>query len=278
MGEDTVKLHEVAATPDGEQLSVHHWRPEGPARGVLFYIHGIQSHAGWLFESGPRLAELGVEVVVPDRRGSGASSGPRGHLGSVEAVLDDYARTLASVRTQFPDLPLTVVGQSFGGSILAALVSSGRVAADRLVFCAPALGQQRSRHGNGDALSAIRAGGGRATAPVPLTDEQYTDQPAYLDFMANDRLMLRQTTLSTRAAMVGIEDVYMRGGPWSPADREVYFVWPETDDIIDLPASWRVLAGLHDGVKRIDIEDSRHYVEFSPARFGYWDWLGGIAV
>ncbi|MGW1169941.1 alpha/beta hydrolase [Streptomyces sp. NPDC001153] len=271
---------------DGTELALHHWAPDRPPTAAVFYVHGIQSHAGWLFETGPALATRGLSVHALDRRGSGTSGGPRGHLPSAAQVLDDYANALTAVRTQAPDVPLTLVGQSFGGSILAALVTEGHTAGARLVFCAPALGQQRARHGGGEALAALRSAGGLSTAPLALADADYTDVTAYLDFMANDILMIRQVTASTRSVMVQLEDVYMRGGTWDAAlsghpvrlAHPVHFVRPGQDAIIDLDTSWQVLTGLTRRASAVDFPDSGHYVEFSAARHRYWDWLAATAT
>ncbi|MEW2129028.1 alpha/beta fold hydrolase [Streptomyces sp. NPDC005435] len=265
---------------DGTVLSLHSWAPEQPARAAVFYVHGIQSHAGWLFETGPELAARGVAVHAADRRGSGTSGGPRGHLPSAERILDDLAQTLAAARRLTPGVPLTVVGQSFGGSVLAALVTRGQVPLDaRLVFCAPALGQQRARHGAGAGLATLRDGGGLVTVPLSLADPDYTDVRTYLDFMANDILMIRQVTASTRSVMVRLEDVYMRGGTWGerPA-ASVHFVRPEHDAIIDLDISWQVLSGLTPHATEFALPGSGHYVEFSAARHAYWEWLAATAT
>lgn len=232
------------------------------------------------FETGPELAARGLEVFALDRRGSGTSGGRRGHLPSAAQILDDYANAVTVVRTRTSDEPLTLVGQSFGGSILAALVTEGQAADARLVFCAPALGQQRARHGSGEALAALRSEGGLSTTPLTLADADYTDVTAYLDFMANDILMLRQVTASTRSVMVQLEDVYMRGGTWDAAlsVHPVHFVRPQHDAIIDLDAAWHVLTGLTRRAIAVDFTGSGHYVEFSAARRRYWDWLAATAT
>jgi alpha-beta hydrolase superfamily lysophospholipase len=278
------QIHTIVAD-DGEQLALHHWPAAGAGAGAgatLFYVHGLQSHAGWLFETGPELAARGVEVFVLDRRGSGASGGVRGHLESADQVLRDYGTAVLRARQLAGDRPLTVLGQSFGGSVLAALVTRALIGADHLVFCAPALGQQRARHASGSApaLAALRQDGGLGRVPVTLTDADYTDSQPFLDFMANDALMVRQITRSTRAAMVHLEDVYMRGPRWAglPTSTTVSFIRPEHDAIIDLEQAWRVLTSLTDRAVRLDVPDSRHYVEFSEGRSEYWDLVAAIAL
>ncbi|AUA08221.1 Putative lysophospholipase [Streptomyces malaysiensis subsp. malaysiensis] len=278
MTHHTVIDHDVfdLPAPDGTPLAVHHWSPADPAAAV-FYLHGIQSHAGWLFETGPALAERGVRVYAVDRRGSGRSGGTRGDLADARTVLDDYALAFAHVRDRSPELPFTVVGQSLGGSVLAALLARGDLrAADAFVFCAPALGQQRARHG-ADGLGALRALTGTERVPVPLADEDYTDGRAYLAFMANDHLMLRQTTLRTRAAMVAFEDGYA-AAPGPVTRRPVHLAVPQSDPIIDLGAARAVLARLAPQSVERSFPVRRHFLEFTEARTAYWSWLVEVAL
>ncbi|MFF8842750.1 alpha/beta fold hydrolase [Streptomyces sp. NPDC015127] len=256
-------------------LALHTW-DDGRADLVdLFYVHGLQSHAGWLFETGPALLERGVRLTVLDRRGSGRSSGRRGHLDDARTVLDDYGSTLARVAAA-AHAPVTVLGQSFGGSLLAAMVATGRVPTGaQIVFCAPALGQQRARLGDAGRAQA-RQRKGMAYSVVQIEDEQYTSDPDYLRMMANDGLMTRSLTDSFRAVMVEVEDRYLEAGdgPWSAHRVEVAL--PAEDSIIDLAASLDVLGSLapHARVRRFPV--SSHYLEFTDSRDAYWDWLAEV--
>ena len=197
----------MVSAGDGVRLALHRWTG-GAARAAVFYIHGIQSHAGWLRRTGPELARRGVDVYALDRRGSGRSSGPRGHLPSADLVLEDYRRALVRVRHRTRGLPVTAVGQSLGGSVLAALLTQAPAAFDGAVWCAPALGQQRRRHAP-ERLAQLRVRHGIRPTPVTLSDADYTDEPADLAYMATDNLMLRQITDSTRRVQVEWEDMYM---------------------------------------------------------------------
>ncbi len=47
-------------------------------RAVVVMLHGIQSHSGWYEGSGEHLAQAGVSVLAPDRRGSGMNGEARG--------------------------------------------------------------------------------------------------------------------------------------------------------------------------------------------------------
>ncbi|MEV7596943.1 alpha/beta fold hydrolase [Kitasatospora sp. NPDC089797] len=259
----------------GETLARHTWDDGRPGLADLFYVHGLQSHAGWLFETGPALLERGVRLTALDRRGSGASTGPRGHLPDARTALDDYAAALADLADAATD-PVTVLGQSFGGSLVAAMVASGRVPQDSgIVLCAPALGQQRARLDEAARLR-VRSGGGLAASVVRIEDEQYTTVPGYLGLMANDALMVRSVTDSFRAAMVETEDLYTDAGPAPWADREVWVAYPDQDSIIDLRATEAVLADLAPQAVSRHFPVASHYLEFTDVQEQYWDWLAAV--
>jgi alpha-beta hydrolase superfamily lysophospholipase len=275
----TVEAHALSETvsADGTPLALHRWAPptRSASRGVLYYVHGIQSHAGWLFETGPELARRGVVTYALDRRGSGRSGGIRGDLPSARVITEDYLGGLRAVRHELPDLPLTVLGQSFGASIVAALVAAGRLSVDRLVYCTPALGQQRARHDKQTLANLLELTGMEYT-PIALDDEDYTNQSRYLEFMANDHLMLRQITERSRAVMVELEESYLDHR--STVATPVHFARVATDPIIALGAAEQVLGELHGTFRTITFPIAAHYVEFSPARRDYWDWLAEIVA
>ena len=75
---------------DGVGLHYLRWRSErSPPSAAVIVLHGIASHAGWFAETAADLNRHGVEVYGLDRRGSGRSGGPRGHLDRYERALDD---------------------------------------------------------------------------------------------------------------------------------------------------------------------------------------------
>jgi alpha-beta hydrolase superfamily lysophospholipase len=265
------------ASGDGLPLCLHAWKPSFP-EAVLFYVHGIQSHGGWLFETGPFLAGRGIAVYALDRRGSGRSGGGRGHLQSAASVLDDYGFAWDRVRAGHPGLPISALGQSLGGGILAALAVEGRISgADALLFCAPALGQMHSRLDAGE-RRRILAEADAIPVPVSLDDRDYTDQAAYLEFMERDPLMLRTVTRATRAAMLGFEEIYL-GREGALAGEKVHFARPRRDRILDLEVSRLALGRLAGpGMAIHDFPAESHYLEFSPCRQQYREWLSELAM
>jgi alpha-beta hydrolase superfamily lysophospholipase len=266
----------VLLAADGLKLALHAWSVPDAAAAV-FYIHGIQSHAGWLEETGDALARRRIELFALDRRGSGRSGGRRGDIESLQLLLSDYRLALATVRARAGNRPLLALGQSLGGSVLAALWVGGMTPVEALVFCAPALGQQRSRH-DARALARLRRQSGLSSSPVGLADEDYTTDPRHLEAMKSDPLMLREVTDRTRAALVTLEDSYMDKSAGPAAQQPpVFLAVPTVDPIIDLSAARAVLSSL-----ALDLSERRfatdcHYIEYSPTREQYWDWLADIA-
>jgi alpha-beta hydrolase superfamily lysophospholipase len=255
------------------RLAIHRWLPEAP-RAVAFYIHGIQSHAGWLFETGAALATSDVAVYALDRRGSGKSGGSRGDVESLDILFSDYVQAIGAVRRRHPDLPLTLVGQSLGGGILAGLVTSGHAPYDALVFCAPALGQMRVKLSESE-RERVRANETTLPEPVLLKDADYTADPRYLAFMGNDELMLRTITGRTRKTLLELEELYMNGvGRWRAAP--VAFASPRVDPIIRLDAARTAFGELTNerGIM-VEFPSQLHYLEFSPCRDRFWSWLIG---
>jgi len=80
---------------DGVRLHLLQWSGERPSPwAVVVYLHGIASHAGWFSETAAHLSDQGVTVYAPDRRGSGRSGGPRGHLDRYRRALDDAGQAV----------------------------------------------------------------------------------------------------------------------------------------------------------------------------------------
>ncbi|MER6379914.1 alpha/beta fold hydrolase [Streptomyces sp. NPDC001127] len=241
-------------------------------RAAIFYIHGIQSHSGWLWETGPLMARHGIEVFALDRRGSGLSGGLRGHLESAEVVLDDYTLAADVVQELTDGCPITAVGQSLGGSILAAMCSTRPTPFSRLIFSAPALGQQRYRHSHSE-LEQIRHLTGTDETPVRLKDEQYTDLPAYLQFMARDPLMLRNITLQSRATVVVVEDLYRSFMRSAALEAPVSLLLPMRDQVIELGEVRTVMTQLAPEALVRVFPTANHYLEFSEVQDDYWECL-----
>src|SRR6185369_1760770 len=79
--DERAATHESVQAADGTRLHVLRWLPQtGQVRASVLYLHGIATHGAWFSETAELLIGEGIAVYAPDRRGSGRSDGPRGHV------------------------------------------------------------------------------------------------------------------------------------------------------------------------------------------------------
>src|SRR5439155_23987157 len=121
MSEPQVWRQEVS---DGYPIHVATWPAEGPTRGRVVVIHGVQSHGGWYHGLGCTLGASGYETHFPDRRGSGANQRDRGHAPSARRLVADLAELLGLLRDRDPAPPIALAGISWGGKL--AVLVAGR--------------------------------------------------------------------------------------------------------------------------------------------------------
>src|SRR4029453_17568684 len=145
---------------------------------VVIFLHGIASHAGWFGETAAHLNQHGVAVYGPDRRGSGRSGGPRGHLARYERALDDLAQMVQLVGSEHPGTPVFLVASSWAAKLAVVYVAQRPGPLSGLVLHAVGL-QSRVKVSPGFRLRVLV---GHLVVPmtylpIPLTPEQYTANP-----------------------------------------------------------------------------------------------------
>jgi acylglycerol lipase len=181
---------------DGVRLHVLRW-PSGrsPPLAVIVFLHGIASHAGWFGETAAHLSNRGVAVYAPDRRGSGRSSGPRGHLTRYERALDDLEQVVSLASSDHPATPVFLAASSWAAKLAVVYAARRPAPLSGLLLLGPGL------------LPTVNLSPGRragvvighviaptARLPIPLTPELYTANPPYLDFIRSDPLRLLKAT------------------------------------------------------------------------------------
>jgi alpha-beta hydrolase superfamily lysophospholipase len=87
-------------------------------------VHGYAEHSGRYEAMGLWFAERGFVVHAYDQRGHGRSEGTRCHVERFEEFLDDLALVLDTVRSEHPELPITLVGHSMGGLVTLAFLAA----------------------------------------------------------------------------------------------------------------------------------------------------------
>lgn len=103
---------------DGLKIFARAWEPEGEIKAVLCLVHGIGEHTGRFEPVAEMLTKQGFVLFGADWRGHGRSEGKRGHVQSIEVVLDDTDLLLGIARNRYPGKPLFLYGQSLGAILV----------------------------------------------------------------------------------------------------------------------------------------------------------------
>jgi acylglycerol lipase len=181
---------------DGVRLHYLYW-PAGPSPpwAVLIFLHGIASHAGWFSETAAHLNQHGVAVYGLDRRGSGRSGGPRGHLARYERALDDVNHVVQLVASEHRGTPIFLAASSWAAKLAVVYAAQRPASLSGLLLLGPGLTAE-VKLSPARQLQVVVGHLVRPMAylPIPLTPELYTANPPYLDFIRADPLRRLEAT------------------------------------------------------------------------------------
>ncbi len=174
---------------DGYAASMRCWQETG--RGVILYIHGIQSHGLWFEKSASILASEGFSVLLPDRRGSGLNEIARGDVTDFSRWIDDMVELIDWLGGK-----VHLVSVSWGGKIAMALAKVAAQKINSITLIAPGVfpvvdvpfGQKLQ-------IAADLIAHTKRKFPIPLNEpELFTGNPCQQDFIRNDNLKLTSVT------------------------------------------------------------------------------------
>ncbi|KAJ4702961.1 caffeoylshikimate esterase-like [Melia azedarach] len=87
-------------------------------KGLVAMVHGYTSDSSWLSElTAVAMAKLGFLVCALDLQGHGQSDGFPGHIPNIQHIVNDCIQFFDSVKSQNPNLPSFLYGESLGGAI-----------------------------------------------------------------------------------------------------------------------------------------------------------------
>ena len=247
------------------QLAFRHWSAgaERPT-GVVLYLHGIQSHGGWYVESARRLAEAGLEVYQPDRRGSGLNRTNRGHVDSHKRWLADAMALVELAGQEHPDLPFFLLAVSWGGKLAVALAKAHHEQFAGLALIAPGLFPLVDVGAAAKLRIALAlvTGGGRRMFPIPLSDAHlFTANPARIRFIESDDLSLRKVTARFMYESRRL-DSYVRDAG-AHISMPVFLALASEDRIIDNKATRQYVEGFRSCDKCVrEYRGAHHTLEF----------------
>jgi len=190
------------ASSDGYRWKYREYPATGQAKGIVVFIHGIQSHGGWYEYSCTRFADTGYNVYFLDRRGSGMNERVRGDAPSFRRLLDDIAEFLTALPRSVSRghttarLPVFLAGISWGGKLAVALERRHPGLVDGLILMCPGFyAKVRPTLWQRVGIFFARLFRPRKLFPIPLSDpELFTASPRWQQFLRDDPLQLHQAT------------------------------------------------------------------------------------
>jgi acylglycerol lipase len=125
---------------DGVDLPMRVWEPwDRPAEAVILALHGFNDYSKGMASPGKGMARRGFIFYAYDQRGFGASP-QHGIWAGEQQMIDDLRVAAQLIKAKHPNLPLFLLGESMGGSvIMAAAAGDDPPVADGLILAAPAI-------------------------------------------------------------------------------------------------------------------------------------------
>jgi alpha-beta hydrolase superfamily lysophospholipase len=270
--------HAIRAS-DGVELRCLRW-PGGQAEpwAVMVFLHGIASHGGWFGETAVDLERQGVAVYAPDRRGSGRSGGRRGDLARYERALDDVDEVLRFVASGHQGTPVFLAASSWAAKLAVVHAAVRPAALSGLMLLGPGLVPQVDL----SPARKVQVVLGHLVAPtarigIPLTPEQYTTTPRYLDFIRSDPLRLLEATARFFWQTARLDR--RRGGASAQLRLPILVLQGDADAMMDVPRTRAWFAGLGAEDKTyVAYPGAGHTLDFEPDRSRYLaDMLGWLS-
>ena len=102
---------------DNSEIFFQYWSPEQDARAVLAIVHGAAEHSGRYARFADHFVRKGYACAALDHIGHGRSQGSPGYIRNFADYIETLDRFCGQVRTDFPGVPLVLLGHSMGGLI-----------------------------------------------------------------------------------------------------------------------------------------------------------------
>jgi acylglycerol lipase len=255
---------------DGVDLHYLRWSSgRSPPRAAIIFLHGIASHAGWFGETAADLNSQGVAVYGPDRRGSGRSGGPRGHLERYGRALDDVEEMVRLVSSELRATPIFLAASSWAAKLAVVYAAERPGSLSGLLLLGPGLLPRVNLSPTRQLFVVVgHLVAPTARLPIPLTPELYTANRPYVDFIREDRLRLLEAT--TRFIWETARLDRRRGRASARLKLPLLVLQGQDDKMMDVAKTRRWFS-------RLDVEDKTyvaypgagHTLDFEPDRSRY---------
>jgi len=194
---------------DGYPFFYRRFPSEGPPRGRVVFIHGIQSHGTWYARSCARLAAAGYEVFFIDRRGCGQNMKNRGDMPGFRRALDDLAEFIRALPNN--GLPVFLAAISWGGKLgLALPYRHPGLVKGLMLLCPGIVPKVRPSFLTRARIALARVFRPSKFFPIPLNDPRlFTSSADWQRFVEMDQLGLRYATARMLFGSFAL-DIYLK--------------------------------------------------------------------
>jgi alpha-beta hydrolase superfamily lysophospholipase len=192
--------------PDGVDLPMRVWYPwDRPAEGVILALHGFNDYSQGMASPGKGMARRGFIFYAYDQRGFGLAP-QRGIWAGEKQMIDDLRVAARLIKARHPNLPLFLLGESMGASvIMAAAVGDDPPVADGIILAAPAIWgwQTLSPLAHKITEGAAHVIPWVTVVPTGVHAEASSNRAALLD-LARDPLVIKETRIDTAYGLVNL--------------------------------------------------------------------------
>ena len=165
---------------------------------VLLCIHGLGLNSKSFQSFGQRLSKLGIASYAIDVRGFGHWMSQTGKEEiDFESCLKDIEKTLVVLRSNYPKLPIFILGESMGGAIALRVTAIHPELVDGLISAVPSGDRfNKTRNKLRVALRVVTGGKNKPMDVGSRVIEQATDDPAVREQWKDDPLNRLELTPS----------------------------------------------------------------------------------
>jgi acylglycerol lipase len=103
---------------DGVKLFAQSWKAENDQKKLILLVHGLGEHCSRYEHWAQLFNEKGYSVISMDLHGHGQSEGKRGHIKSLEVLMDDIDILYNKSSELFPGYKKVLYGHSMGGTLV----------------------------------------------------------------------------------------------------------------------------------------------------------------
>ncbi|TAA48457.1 alpha/beta fold hydrolase [Corallincola spongiicola] len=230
---------------------------------ALIYLHGIESHAGWFHLVGARLAGMGYDVIMPDRRGSGTNRQDMGlspgYAASEQQLIEDLQHLVEQRTSGYKKRYL--IGLSWGGKLALRYAMSYPDDIDGLILITPGLVAkvdysvwQKMQIGFCAWLCDKRL------FPGLISPSMFTDDPVFIEYISNDPLRNSRVSASFLWATRTIDNYI--AAEIDSFSLPIQLHLAENDDIVDNQGIVELLNRSRSSIEQTDYKDQIHSLQF----------------